>query len=108
VTLDGRPLDHGTIQFLPSASQGSTAAEAEIRDGAYSVPRARGLATGKYRVIISSAPAGAAPPAPVGTLPGASGPPAKDLIPPRYNAESTLTAEVQEEGPNEFSYALKN
>ncbi len=102
VTLDGRPLARGSIQFQP-ASQNGVAAGAEIKDGKYAIPRDQGPIPGEYKVIISSASATA--PTPTGP-PGQSPPPPPDLIPARYNAESTLTATVEADKPNTFDFPL--
>ena len=41
-------------------------------------------------------------------MPGGAGTPNKELIPAKYNAESTLTAEVKAGGPNDFPFDLKS
>jgi hypothetical protein len=52
VTLDGRLLPRGTIQFSPS-SGASMASLIAIKDGRYSVAREQGLVPGPYKVLIS-------------------------------------------------------
>ncbi|MBX6315425.1 MAG: carboxypeptidase regulatory-like domain-containing protein, partial [Isosphaeraceae bacterium] len=84
VTLDGQPLARGTIQFLPISPQQATPALVEIKDGTYTIPRDRGLVPGTYKVLISST-ATEAPAPGADELPGQTGPPPKDLIPPQYN-----------------------
>ncbi len=54
VSLDGQPIQDGTIQFVPiEGTQGPTAG-GTIKEGAYSIPRDGGPVPGKYRVEISS------------------------------------------------------
>ena len=75
-------------------------------DGKYSVPADKGLPPGKYTVRISAAEdAGAAPTGPPG--PESMTQQAKALIPPQYNVETTLSAEVTEGGSNVFDFDLK-
>lgn len=103
VTYLGQPLDQGSIQFEPAADQ-PTFSGAPIEAGKYLLPSENGLAPGVYRVRISSAaPVAAAPVA----APGESGPPAKDRIPAKYNAETTLQAEVKKDGENKFDFDLR-
>lgn len=49
VTVDGEPMQYGVISFLPQDKAGRVSG-APIRDGAYSVPEARGATAGTYRV----------------------------------------------------------
>jgi hypothetical protein len=106
VTFQGKPLDAGTIEFLPPNPGQGLSARALIRDGKYRVPREQGVPPGTYRVLITSpAPAdGAAPEGPPGVkLP----PPGRERIPPEYNRDSRQTAEVKEGGPNTFDFTIK-
>jgi hypothetical protein len=103
VKLQGEPLKSGLIQFQPASPDASTAGGAGIVDGQYSISRAEGLVPGTYQVSITSA-AAAAPTA--GALPGDSAPPAKEPIPAKYNARTTLKAEVKADAPNKFDYDL--
>lgn len=92
VTLDGQPLANGTISFVPA--DGATAsAGGQIKDGTYSVA----MPPGKKRVLISASKV-------VGKRQVYQGDPkspvideVRELIPPQYNASSTLTADVDEE-----------
>jgi hypothetical protein len=103
VSLDGQPLKEGVIQFMPAvtAAGGGTVAGGSILDGKFDVPRDQGPTPGPYSVTILSGGAGAEP-LPPGTMPG-EGPtkkPAREKIPAKYNAQTTLTAEVKKGGPN--------
>jgi hypothetical protein len=102
VSLDGRPLKEGVIQFMPAVTttDGGTVAGGSILDGKFEVPRDQGPTPGQYSVTILSGGAGEEQ-LPPGTMPG-EGPkkPAKEKIPAKYNAQTTLTAEVKKGGPN--------
>jgi hypothetical protein len=54
VTLDGQPFGGGgAISFQPvDAKQGSSAGATLGANGAYSIPAAKGLRPGKYRVVV--------------------------------------------------------
>jgi hypothetical protein len=106
VTLDGQPLAAGSIQFQPSTAQDGVVAGALIADGKYSIPRDQGLVPGTYSVSISSVGSSAPPPGP----PGPSGPPSQgpqDLVPSRYNAQSTLTIKVEPGNTKPFDFVLQ-
>ena len=110
VTLDGKPLESGSIQFQPDQAAPGTAAVsagAEIAAGSYAIDRAQGLTPGRYKVMIfshgdtkvdESAPPGEVV-APKGTI--------EEQIPPRYNAETTLKAQVDAGKANVFNFDLK-
>jgi hypothetical protein len=100
VTLQGRPLSLGTIQFFNDLGP---AGGALIRDGAYHLPTEQGLEPGRYRVWIS-----VTEPLPELKEPGASSPPTRELIPPEFNSQSTHTVEVTDRGPNEFAFDIPN
>ena len=53
VTVDGQPLESGTIIFKPVDGPGPVAGS-RIKNGAYSIPSERGPKPGEYRVEISS------------------------------------------------------
>ena len=96
----GQPLDRGLIQFIPEANSGYvTQGGAVIRNGKYEVPAAKGLAPGRYLVVISSADAVEKEEA----APGISGPEFKDRIPAKYNTESQEYFEVKAGLPNAYN-----
>lgn len=104
VTLDGRPLEKGDIQFNPLPGTTGPTAGAEIVDGKYAIPPSGGPFVGKYRVEITAA--------------GLTGRKVPDLrsngmideyaqiLPARYNSESQLESEVTASGPNRFDFEL--
>lgn len=104
VVLQGEPLPDGMIQFRPESNQG-TFASAEIKDGKYAIARNDGPVAGGYRVIITSPPPSTASAGEGG--PGKAPAPPKDRVPKKYNASSTLNAEVRAGTPNVFDFDLK-
>ncbi|WZO99245.1 hypothetical protein EP7_000844 [Isosphaeraceae bacterium EP7] len=53
VTLDGKPMARGTIQFIPRGGDSRGAAWGQIVAGAYSIPASDGPAAGDYGVSIT-------------------------------------------------------
>ena len=105
VTLDSRPVDHGTIQFAPLEKQGLLSGSA-ITAGEYHVPKGKGLPPGRYVVRISSAlPGDASQPA---AALGAPQPPLRERIPECYNSASRLRVEVKPGGENTFDFDLES
>jgi hypothetical protein len=113
VSLDGKPLEDGMIQFFPAApSEHAVAAGTTIKGGRYAIARAEGPVPGTYKVMISGA-GGKEKAAPgessgEGEMPGLGPLHPPDLVPERYNAKTELTANVTPEGPNEFKFDLKS
>jgi hypothetical protein len=103
VSLKGQPLDQGTILFSPVDPNTPTSTGAPITNGKYEIPALNGLVPGMYEVRISSGEPGTVAEEPA---PGESGPPAKDRIPPQYNVETTLRAEVKPGEENVFNYEI--
>jgi hypothetical protein len=106
VNLYGRPLKSGIIQFLPAEPGATTAGGGSIADGKYAIAKAEGLVPGKYQVQITSPPPAEGQAKAV--MPGDPLPPPKEPIPTKYNAQTTLTAQVSKEGPNTFVFDLKD
>ncbi|MCC7419721.1 MAG: hypothetical protein IT428_05540 [Planctomycetaceae bacterium] len=52
VTVDSQPLKTGTIRFIPAPPLQGPAATAEIKDGAYKIPKDLGPMIGEQRVEI--------------------------------------------------------
>jgi hypothetical protein len=101
VTLDGTPLDNGSIRFIPTAGNGPTAG-GTIDGGEYSVDK---VPATSMRVEITASTGG--PTQPYDT----ANPPkivvTKQLIPARYNTKSKLTRDVQR-GENTFNFELSS
>jgi hypothetical protein len=107
VTLDGNPLNSGVITFVPNGPDIPSQGGAPVVDGKYSIPRAQGLVPGKYKVVISSGEGRPEKKVDTATdMPGMPPIPAKQAIPPQYNAASILEASVTAGGKNQFDFNL--
>ena len=100
VTWKGRPLEQGTIQFLPDGGQAPMVG-GEIKDGQYVLPNPPGLLVGTYRVRINSRSGPAGP-----RDSNLTDPRSKEQIPPEYNEKTTLKAEVIGGGSKTFAFEL--
>lgn len=91
VTLDGAPLDFGSVTFSPRSGEG-TSSGAVIVNGMYSIPQEKGLPPGDYlvRINASTTPPGSENKADA-TVPG---PPARERIAPDFNVESDVKVTV--------------
>jgi hypothetical protein len=103
VTYDGRPIDGGTISFIPT-DESNRVSGGPLIQGAYSVPEEKGANPGAYRVEIRW-------PQPTGkkykdpdTLETYNE--QKESLPKKYNTQSELTADVSE-AKNQFDFDLK-
>jgi hypothetical protein len=103
VTLDGAPVDGGSISFFQGSGPGSDKGNAAILGGKYVIEgdRARNLTPGSYTVQIFWLQRAS------GEGQGDAGPAVKQLIPPQYNTKSTLTREVKS-GTNKFDFDLQS
>jgi hypothetical protein len=117
VTLDGQPLDKGLITFTPAGGGGdSTSAAAAVADGSFAVAKDVGLVPGKYRVAVSVMKEVRTKASKKKQVDNATGEEidafdttaTKESLPARYNAQSELTADVTDAGPNEFSFPLSS
>jgi hypothetical protein len=94
VSLDGTPLDDGSIRFTSSGEK-PVASGAMVENGEYYVPQERGLPPGTYHVEITS-PDTDSPPVMARATPGGPGVPvARERIPAEYNTESKHSVEVK-------------
>lgn len=110
ITLDGQPLDYGSIEFYPEDIQGDStgvsAGGVVSEDGSYSIPEAKGLPPGKYVARIYSAFEKSETKGPVHLGPG----PIvvhKERIPPEFNTQSKQIVEMTVAGPNTFDFNIK-
>jgi len=106
VTLKGKPVEMGMIEFIPvgGISAGGTKSGAVIENGRYEIPKQKGLVPGRYKVTISAPDKHNK----IGgdELPGpTSSRTSKDLIPPEYNLKSKVEVEVKK-GPNSFDFPV--
>src|SRR5262245_32730160 len=98
----GKSLDQGAITFLAEDPALGSGGGAMIRDGQYSIPAKHGLLPGRYKVMVTSVDPKNQQPDP-DALPGYL-PVPKDRVQPKYNTQTTLTAEVKAEGENTFDF----
>ena len=103
VTYDGKPIDGGTISFIPS-DESNRVSGGPLIQGAYSVPEEKGANVGAYRVEVRW-------PQPTGkkykdpdTLETYNE--QKESMPARFNTQSELKAEVSAT-QNKFDFDLK-
>jgi hypothetical protein len=92
ITLDGKPLESAMVTF--HAEGKSAASSGTDKDGRYELVYKRG---------VMGAPVG---PNRVTILPGPDPFPRDLVLPPRYNAESQLHADVKPDQKNEFNFDL--
>ena len=109
VTINGEPLDDGSIQFIPEAGTDGPSSGAPITNGAYTIPAEKGPVAGQYLVQIrgtkkTGKQIEAGPPNPPGTMVDE----VVQAVPAEYNSNSTLKATIKE-GPNEdVNFQLEN
>ncbi len=104
VSLNGQPIEKGMITFvLKNAPE--PVVTALIEKGEFQLPRAEGPIAGSHGVSIwAKGPTGKTvknPDDPEQTVPEM-----KDLVPPQYNLNSTLTADVKTSDANTFTFDL--
>jgi hypothetical protein len=104
VTLDGQPLEKGSIAFRPlPGTTGPTAGAAIVR-GKFVISPSGGPFAGSFVVEISNVrPTGRKVEGPRGLVDEHL-----EFLPARYNAQSELRAEVKTDGPNSFEFSLKS
>lgn len=108
VTLDGKPVENGSINFQPR-DQKNRPAGAVIAGGQYTIPEGKGPNFGEYDVYISAKTEGEEVPEvddegePTGEITTNS----KELVPSKYNEETELKVTISE-SPQEESFELKS
>jgi hypothetical protein len=105
VTLDGKPIEAGTIAFLPQAGTKSPTAGGNITQGRFAITSAAGPFAGSFRVEVAATQKTGRKikdPRFEGTVDEVM-----SIIPAQYNRESRLSAEVTQDGPNHFEFALQ-
>lgn len=113
VTLDGAPVETGSIAFIPTGATKGPVAGAVIEQGTYRTSPGGGPVIGAHRVEITAhrpgkgAPAAGAVGATAGPSAAAATPNLEAYIPKQYNKESTLTLDVKS-GKNEQDFELKS
>ncbi len=108
ITLDGAPLETGTIRFLPESAEAATETSTAIDAGAYAFDKATGPVPGTYKVSISSIK-GSDFELPQGKMPGeVHPPPTKDKVPAAYNVKTTLTATITAGHTDPINFTLNS
>lgn len=104
VTLDGQPLEEGTISIYPDVKVKGTLVQTKIVAGKFSLTKQDGPATGANRVSITATKK-------TGKKVSNDGVESDETIqyiPWQYNEETTLRADVKPEpAKNEFVFDLK-
>jgi hypothetical protein len=96
ITMDGKPLTDGLVSF--KTVQTGDIETMNVKDGQF-----RGNAKeGDRRVEIYTFRINK------GDFGGMPMEFKANLVPPRYSSESTLTAKVTTEGPNEFAFSIQS
>lgn len=110
VTLDNQPLPSGVIRFVPEGTTTGPQASASITDGTFQLPEELGPVVGSHRVEIESTDDGGLAfddEEAVQRL-QASGRKRVQVfrIPPVYNRQSQLRADIDAEAPNQLTFEL--
>jgi len=105
VTLDGMPLDDATITFAPEAAGQDKAAWTMTKQGKYSIPAVTGPAVGPSRVEIRASRKTGKQLADTGPFGAADE--MREIVPPRYNSQSELNANIKS-GDNIVDFDLKS
>ena len=106
VTLDGSPLDYGTISFSSIDDPKLEGSAATIQDGKYQIPADNGLPPGKYRVSISAPSGGPTSSDPNEAMAQASQP-TVERVADRYNKQTELEATITA-GANSHDFDVKS
>jgi hypothetical protein len=106
VTLNGEPLDGGSIQFT-SLGEKKMNGGAMVNGGSYSISQDKGLLPGNYHVEIN-APDNAAKPIVYRSSPDSPGVVTQpDRVPAEYNVNSKKSVEVKPDGDNHFDFDIQ-
>lgn len=105
VTLDGKELTNGLVSLIPTDSAGETAV-AVIENGKYVIDEEAGPTPGRYKVLVESQQ-------PTGRKvrdtdnPRSKVDEVREVVPPQYNAQSTLEIEIKPHAGQTHDLALK-
>ena len=93
VTLDGTPIEEGSISFLPAGGTQGPATGGQIQNGQYSIAAAEGPVIGHHRVEIrASRKTGKMITVPMD--PSKKVEEVAQVVPKQYNSESTLEKDI--------------
>jgi hypothetical protein len=105
---NGEEIKRGTIEYSRIDPTAAYQSGARIADGAYEIPREKGLQAGKYIVRIYAASAllsGNGAPGSGG--PGRAGKLPEETVSPKYNSQSNLVVEVTDEPIQTFDFEVE-
>ncbi len=103
VTLDGQPLAEGYVNFRPEPGTHGSGAGAPVENGEFAIEGLAEPLAGSYRVeITATGKTGKMTIDGSGQKREAEG----QILPDRYNTQSTLQEEVKPGQPNEFTFKL--
>ena len=109
VTLDGEPLAAGAIQFFPKQAGGvAVSGGSTVEDGQFSISREYGLVPGSYKVAINASESSNGDSKKKGQKSRKKSTSTKDIIPAKYNSETTLTAEIEKGCSSRLKYDLQS
>lgn len=100
VTLDGQPLETGSISFWPTDGTQGPMATGPIAAGQYSLESKVGPVVGKHSVKIEAI-------RDTGKKNDGGSPITEQIVPPQYNAQTTLKVEIKQ-GENTQDFELKS
>lgn len=107
VTYDGKPLENGSIVFVPVADDKAPGAGGPIMDGVYDIPASSGPLQGvKYRVEISAMRKTGRKLPNIMTPDASTMEEVENYIPGIYNGQSTLETTVMPENAAKQDFTL--
>jgi hypothetical protein len=98
VTLDGKPLEKGTIGWYPLNSEGPTVG-GDITNGKYKLTKKSGPAVGEYRIEISGSQVPTGKKVPSGMDPSFMVDELVDPVPEKYHSGNALNNSRAKEPP---------
>jgi hypothetical protein len=105
VTLDGAPIEKGSIAFYPVEGTTGPSAGGTVENGRYGIPAGEGPVVGTNRVQINAPRKTGRQVADAMGDPGAMTDEIVEAVPPRYNTQSELKREVKPD-KNVFDFEL--
>lgn len=110
VTLNGSPVQQGSVSFEQQGSTTTASGGAPIKDGNYTIARDMGLPPGTYRVRVNIPKPGTGAAEDMSVAPGEAPPPAVEMAPPEWNSKSTQSVEVKADAqePVAFDFEVKS
>ena len=107
VEFDGKPLETGSIAFIPNGAEGGPSSGSTIENGKYSIPKENGAVVGSHRVEIRwpKKTGKQIPVVPPATSATGVVDEVEEGLPAKYNTKSTLV-ETVESGPNSIDFHL--